>query len=226
LENSPENNFIEILTQLQDAGALRRLILVGSWCLLVYKHVYDNAPEIPALRTTDLDFLVREPNVNIPKINIPDVLEKLGFEPLNDLASGLTKYEREDLEIEFLVTKMRNGDSVVKVPHLTLSAQMLAYMDIASKYSQQVSFNEISLNVPEISAFVLHKILVQPLRNDDAKKEKDAATIRSLSDLIIDRIDLTERTKVIYSEFPQKWRNKILSEAKSKYPNIVKILEA
>ncbi|MBO6075717.1 MAG: hypothetical protein J6P15_01115 [Fibrobacter sp.] len=173
-----------------------------------------------------MDFLVREPNVNIPKINIPDVLEKLGFEPLNDLASGLTKYEREDLEIEFLVAKMRNGDSVVKVPHLTLSAQMLAYMDIASKYSQQVSFNAISLNVPEISAFVLHKILVQPLRNNEAKKEKDTATIRSLSDLIIDRNDLALRTKAIYSKFPQKWRNKILSEAKSKYPNIVKILEA
>ena len=226
MENSPENNFIEILTQLQDAGALRRLILVGSWCLLVYKHVYDNAPEIPALRTTDLDFLVREPNVNIPKINIPDILEKLGFEPLNDIASGLTKYEREDLEIEFLVAKMRNGDSVIKVPHLTLSAQMLAYMDIASKYSQQVSFDGISLNVPEISAFVLHKILVQPLRNDEVKKEKDAATIRSLSDLIIDRKDLALRTKEIYSVFPQKWRNKILSEAKLKYPNIVKILEA
>ena len=194
--------------------------------MLVYKHVYDNAPEIPALRTTDLDFLVREPNVHIPKINIPDILEKLGFEPLNDIASGLTKYEREDLEIEFLVAKMRNGDSVVKVPHLTLSAQMLAYMDIASKYSQQVSFDGISLNVPEISAFVLHKILVQPLRNDEAKKEKDAATIRSLSDLIIDRKDLALRTKEIYSVFPQKWRNKILSEAKSKYPNIVKILEA
>ena len=194
--------------------------------MLVYKHVYDNAPEIPALRTTDLDFLVREPNVHIPKINIPDILEKLGFEPLNDIASGLTKYEREDLEIEFLVAKMRNGDSVVKVPHLTLSAQMLAYMDIASKYSQQVSFDGISLNVPEISAFVLHKILVQPLRNDEAKKEKDTATIRSLSDLIIDRKDLALRTKEIYSVFPQKWRNKILSEAKSKYPNIVKILEA
>lgn len=194
--------------------------------MLVYKHVYDNAPEIPALRTTDLDFLVREPNVNIPKINIPDILEKLGFEPLNDIASGLTKYEREDLEIEFLVAKMRNGDSVIKVPHLTLSAQMLAYMDIASKYSQQVSFDGISLNVPEISAFVLHKILVQPLRNDEVKKEKDAATIRSLSDLIIDRKDLALRTKEIYSVFPQKWRNKILSEAKSKYPNIVKILEA
>lgn len=120
---------------------------------------------------------------------------------------------------------MRHGDSVVKVPHLTLSAQMLAYMDIASKYSQQASFNGITLNVPEISAFVLHKILVQPLRNDDAKKEKDAATIRSLSDLIIDRNDLALRTKEIYSEFPQKWRNKILSEAMLKYPNIFKIIE-
>ena len=225
MENSAENNFVEILVQLQNAGALRRLVLVGSWCLLVYKNVYNNAPEIPALRTTDLDFLVREPNVNIPKINIPDILEKLGFEPLNDLASGLTKYEREDLEIEFLVAKMRNGDSVVKIPHLTLSAQMLAYMDIANKYAQPVTFKDINLNVPEMPAFVLHKILVQPLRNDSAKKEKDAATIRSLSDLIIDRAELTTRTKEIFSEFPPKWRNKILSEAKEKYPNIVKALE-
>lgn len=225
MESSAENNFVEILVKLQNAGALRRLVLVGSWCLLVYKHVYDNAPEIPALRTTDLDFLVREPNVNIPKINIPDILEGLGFEPLNDLASGLTKYEREDLEIEFLVAKMRNSDSVVKVPHLTLSAQMLAYMDIANKYAQPVLFHGIALNVPEMPAFVLHKILVQPLRNNETKKEKDATTIRSLSELIIDRAGLSARTKEIFSEFPPKWRNKILSEAKEKYPNIVKILE-
>ena len=226
MENSPENSFIEVLTQLQGAGALRRLILVGSWCLLVYKHLYDNAPEIPALRTTDLDFLVREPKVQIPKINTPDVLEKLGFRPQNDYVSGLTKYEREDLEIEFLVAMMRNSDSIVKVPHLTLSAQMLAYMDIASKYSKQVSFKGIPLNVPEISAFVLHKILVQPLRDKEAKKEKDAETVRSLSDLIIDRNDLSVRTKEIYLELPPKLRKKIISEAKSKYPNIVKILEA
>ena len=88
MENSAENNFVEILVQLQNAGALRRLVLVGGWCLLVYKHAYDNAPEIPALRTTDINFLVREPNVSITKINIPDILERLGFEPLNDLASG------------------------------------------------------------------------------------------------------------------------------------------
>ena len=225
MESSAENNFVEILVRLQNAGALRRLVLVGSWCLLVYKHVYDNAPEIPALRTTDLDFLVREPNVNIPKINIPDILESLGFEPMNDLASGLTKYEREDLEIEFLVAKMRNGESVVKVPHLTLSAQMLAYMDIANKYAQPVTFNGIELNVPEMPAFVLHKILVQPLRNNEAKKEKDAATIGSLSDLIVDRAELAARAKEIFSEFPPKWRNKILSEAREKYSNIVKVLD-
>ena len=81
------------------------------------------------------------------------------------------------------------------------------------------------MNVPEMPAFVLHKILVQPLRNNEAKKEKDAATIRSLSDLVVDRAELAARTKEIFSEFPPKWRNKILSEAKEKYPNIAKVLD-
>ena len=103
----------------------------------------------------------------------------------------------EDLEIEFLVAKMRNGESVVKVSHLTLSAQMLAYMDIANKYAQPVTFNGIELNVPEMPAFVLHKILVQPLRNNEGKKEKDSATIKSLSDLIIDRAKLAARTNIV-----------------------------
>ena len=91
--------------------------------------------------------------------------------------------------------------------------------------AQPVTFNGIDLNVPEMPAFVLHKILVQPLRNNEAKKEKDAATIRSLSDLVVDRAELAARTKEIFSEFPPKWRNKILSEAKEKYPNIAKVLD-
>ncbi|MCQ2106733.1 MAG: nucleotidyltransferase domain-containing protein [Fibrobacter sp.] len=224
MEKSAETSFEEILHQLEQAGALRRLILVGSWCLLVYKHIYNDAPEIPALRTTDLDFLIREPKVNIPRIDVPSILENLGFTALNDIGSGLTKYERDDLEIEFLIAQMRGGDSVVKVPHLTVSAQMLRYMEIANGYSKPVNYKGITLSVPEISAFVLHKILIQPLRNNEAKKEKDAATINSLCELLAGQENLRTRTVEIFEKFPKTWRNKILSESKEKYPDMVRIL--
>ena len=55
MTNSAIEKFDEILHVLSKVGALKRLILVGSWCLLVYREYYRNEL-IPVLRTMDLDF--------------------------------------------------------------------------------------------------------------------------------------------------------------------------
>jgi len=53
-----------VLRSLQDAGVLNCLILVGSWCQYYYRILFDNTPDIPLIRTTDIDLLVP----NSPKI--------------------------------------------------------------------------------------------------------------------------------------------------------------
>ena len=50
--------FFNILRELKKAGVLGDLVLIGSWCQYFYRIYFNGAPEIPAVRTVDLDFLI------------------------------------------------------------------------------------------------------------------------------------------------------------------------
>ncbi len=50
--------FHTVLRELQEAGVLENLMLAGSWCQYYYRILFDMAPEIPLVRTPDIDFVV------------------------------------------------------------------------------------------------------------------------------------------------------------------------
>ena len=50
-----------VLRELFKAEVLDDLILIGSWCQYYYRILFDKAPEIPLIRTADIDFLVPNP---------------------------------------------------------------------------------------------------------------------------------------------------------------------
>jgi len=43
--------FASVLKALQEEGVLDGLVIVGSWCQYYYRILFNNAPEIPLLRT-------------------------------------------------------------------------------------------------------------------------------------------------------------------------------
>jgi hypothetical protein len=53
---------LTVLKELRNAGVLNELVLAGSWCQYFYRILFDKAPEIPLIRTTDIGFLVSNPN--------------------------------------------------------------------------------------------------------------------------------------------------------------------
>ncbi len=53
--------FLTIIGKLAKGGVLNDIVLIGSWVLPIYRAYFKNAPEIPVLRTTDVDFLVGMP---------------------------------------------------------------------------------------------------------------------------------------------------------------------
>ena len=53
---SYKNHLKEILLTLDYEGILQKIILIGSWCLLFYKHLFDDFE--PTIRTTDIDLLI------------------------------------------------------------------------------------------------------------------------------------------------------------------------
>jgi len=214
LENEQFEIFHKILTKLNESGSLNELVLIGSWCLPIYSKIYSGNSEIQMLRTKDIDFLVKDPrNIRKP-INIDLALQEIGFEPTFDTTSILTKYDMNGFDIEFLSARMRGNQKIIKIPELSITAQVLSYMEIAVKYAMKTEYLGIKIKIPELPAYTLHKAIVQTLRKNEAKKEKDAATVAGLGRLIEELPDLQLRTLQIFREFPKSWQRIVLKMVK------------
>ena len=51
-----ENKLLEIVEAFDEAGFLKDVILIGSWCLSFYSSIFEGF--MPNIRTTDIDFYV------------------------------------------------------------------------------------------------------------------------------------------------------------------------
>jgi hypothetical protein len=220
LENEQFEIFHKILSKLNESGSLNELILIGSWCLPIYSKIYSGNTEIQMLRTKDIDFLVRNPKNIYKPVNINLALQEIGFEPTFDTTSVLTKYDMNGFDIEFLSARMRGNEKVIKIPKLSITAQVLDYMEIAVKYAMETEYMGIKLKIPELPAYTLHKAIVQTLRTNEAKKEKDAATVIGLGRLITELPDLQSRTLQIFNEFPKPWQKIIVNMVKVHSPEL------
>lgn len=126
-----EKLFIEVLTTLNNAGVLQDLIIIGGWCPLLYRHHFHYPPEIPALRTADIDFLVPNPPRIHKEVDVSALLMQLGFDLLTDYISGHTKYSHPNLDIEFVTPELGKGQNTpYEIPLLHVNAQGLRYLNL------------------------------------------------------------------------------------------------
>ena len=51
-----EGKLYQIIKAFSDAGFLKDVILIGSWCLSFYVDIFENF--VPSIRTTDIDFYI------------------------------------------------------------------------------------------------------------------------------------------------------------------------
>ena len=70
---------VNVLRRLNESGVLEHVVLIGSWCLVLYREYFHDAGLLPAVRTRDMDFLV--PSATRPKtrMDVPELLKDLGF---------------------------------------------------------------------------------------------------------------------------------------------------
>jgi len=60
--------FYTIIKTLHEEELLKQLMLTGGWCQRLYRYYFNNPPEISALRTADVDFIVKRPIISKKKI--------------------------------------------------------------------------------------------------------------------------------------------------------------
>lgn len=199
-----------VLKQLQAKGVLDGLVIAGSWCQYYYRVVFDNAPEIPLLRTLDIDFLVPNPSKFKTNVDVSQLLNQLGFDSDFDYHTGLVKYVHPDLEIQFLTPALgRAKDTPCEIKQLNINAESLTYMKMLQDHKFSMIHDGITLWLPQPEAYTLHKILISPKRKDPAKKQKDLMAAKSIGELCLAYETRRQRLMAIYADLPKKWQRTI-----------------
>lgn len=71
---------LEVLKRFQDKGILKSIVLIGSWCIPLYKEHYKELENVSTARTRDMDLLVPLNAKFKNKINVYELVKDLGFE--------------------------------------------------------------------------------------------------------------------------------------------------
>ena len=61
MEKKTFDLLIRVLERLHNHGVLNHLILIGSWCNLLYKDYFKSEEYISTFRTRDVDFYIKKP---------------------------------------------------------------------------------------------------------------------------------------------------------------------
>jgi len=204
--------FWEIIEIFDKTELLPYVMVIGSWAEYLYQNYH--IPEFKqGLKSSDVDIFYY--NIRKPvgrEIMISKAMEEKGFIYTENRLSGVGKYIKEGiLEVEFLTRALAQGDVVNKIPSLKISASGIKEINILEKFPLKLKCKDFIITVPEPEAYVLQKILINPKRKTEEKREKDMMSIQELWKLI-DK----DRVNEVFKYFTRKQQN-IIIEVCTKY---------
>lgn len=203
---------IEVLKRMEKEGILDKIMLVGSWCVLLYEDYFKGKSILPAIRTRDLEFLIPIPPHFKRKINLYELVKDLGFVLDHKGEHGYIIFQHPDLIMEFLVpARGRESNKPYFIDKLGINAQALRFMDALAKNPIQILFSGITVTVPHPADFALHKLLIARRRKKKAKSEKDRNQAIAILIALNDSGEI-ETVRTSYHTMPKSWRKIIEKE--------------
>lgn len=174
MDRNQSDLFLEILRRLDKEGILSKIILIGSWCLPLYREYYSGKSNLTTLRTRDIDFLVSRKRQIVEKVDLPKLLEDLGFVEDYKFPQGHVRLVHPELIMEFLVgEKGRSSNKPYPLPALSMNAQRLRFMDLLEHNTISILINGIQVIIPHPANYGFHKLIISLRRKDEEKKNKD-----------------------------------------------------
>ena len=204
--------FWDALEVFEQEGLLPYVMLIGSWAEFIYQF-YFKSEFTPNLKTRDVDFLYL--NLNRPKndINLFKGLREKGFTYREDTLSGVGKFIKGDLlELEFITRVLGKGQRIYKIPSIGIEAEGLRIVNMLADYPLELECRDYIIIVPEPEAYVLQKLLTNPVRVPPGKKEKDIQAVREL----LKHINV-KRLRQIFDKLPEKNQKAINSVCAEHY---------
>lgn len=207
-----ENELKEILNVLNKEGFLPNTILIGSWCLLFYKYVFEHFE--PTIRTTDIDFFVPNPKSIKEKNGIVNSLKEVNYDLVHDTLTNKTTFiSPNGFELEFLTKLNRQNLVCVKLGNTDVYAESLSYVDIFVGNYIEANYDGIKLKVASPSSYVLQKLLINGQRK--VKSEKDIESIKNVLLYIGASRKFKEELQNLFDSLPRKWKREILKVSKA-----------
>jgi hypothetical protein len=219
---------LEILRRFNKVGILRDFILIGSWCVYFYKDYFSDVPFIDqaTIKTRDIDFLINSPSGIKQEVDVPSLLEDLGFVTTIKGSRGYIKLDHPDLLLEFLVPEKGKGtDRPVRLPKLGMNAVALRFLSFLSTNTIKVKVEDFYVTLPHPANFALHKLIIfqRRLKQDKAVKDRNIA-IEILKSLIAK--GESSIIKRVFNSIPKKWQGRIIKGLQAtKEPEILKVLQ-
>ena len=195
-----ETAFWDVIEVFGKEDLLPYVMIIGSWA----EHIFQQylIPGFTAnLFTRDVD--VFYPNLRKPanrKINISESLKEKGFIYSENRLTGVGKFFKEGLlELEFLTRVLGIGQPVNKIPSLNIRAEGIRELNMLERYPLSIDCKGYRVIVPEPEAYILQKLVINPTRKPDEKREKDIMALRQLMKCVN-----KDRVQEIYSELSKK----------------------
>lgn len=228
MEKKQYDLFVEVLRRLYNAGLLDDIILIGSWTTVLYKANFKGFERLKdyALVTRDLDLLVDRPGRVKGRVDIPQLLENLGFVTSFIGSKGYIHLIHPDLILEFLTPERGLGvDGPVSLKNWGMNATALRFLDFLVKDKITVRFEGIDVVLPHPARFATHKLVVAQRRKNQDKANKDN---RIAVDILNDLADngYEDLIRSVHREFSSSWQKKIITALqKLAATNIIAVLE-
>lgn len=229
MEKKQSELCFEILRRFHKAGILDKLILIGSWCVYFYKDYFTGIPYIDqiTLKTRDIDFLIDSPSRIRRNVNIPELLEDLGFVTIYKGSKGYIKLDHPDLILEFLVPEKGKGtDKPIPLPRLGMNAVALRFLSLLTVNIIKIKVEDFNVSLPHPANFALHKLIIFQRRFKEEKALKDRNTAVEILKALVNKGEIAIVRQVFNSMLP-KWQKRVikgLEEIKEK--EILNILSA
>ena len=203
---------LEVLRRMKREGILDKIMLAGSWCVILYEDYFKGKSILPVIRTRDLEFLFPVPLNLDRKTDLYDLLKDLGFVLDFKGEQGYIIFQHPDLILEFLVPARGKG-SVKPFPlkQLGINAQAMRFMDALARNPIQMQFNDVTVTLPHPIDFALHKLLIAGRRKDKEKAEKDRAQAIALL-IALNASGEIEDIRKVFDTMPKSWRKTIRRE--------------
>ena len=226
----------KIIERLADAGFFRAGgILVGTHVYMAYQN-YLGVRWQSAAQTVDLDFAHAGRNVSVAipsdvTMDMGNEIEalKMGFVPVKSLTTYVKSDER-DLQIDFVTSLHRGGETPVLIKSLNVAMQPLKFMEFSMEAPIQITLlaqrGPITVNAPPPEKYALHKLLVYGERpqNMRVKASKDLDQAASLISYLAENdADILNETWTDLMGRGPGWRRRALeglNALKARFPGI------